>query len=94
MQMSRGELREIMELTPCKQDIREGDQFEHRPIKILQVQMCLFCVVGYVDNEKLMQEVNGRYCGAATNLMRAFATSVRDKWHSIDEPPACVCRLV
>jgi hypothetical protein len=73
--VSRGQLQRTQGLTPRKEDIREGNQFKHRPVEVLQIEMSLAGVFGFIKGEELAQEVNRRHCGSATNLTPSFFNS-------------------
>ena len=72
-----------MKLTPRKEDIGEGDQFQHRPVEILQIEVRFASVPGFIKSEELAQEVNGRYGRSATNLARAFNLCVGTNWMAL-----------
>lgn len=79
--MSRGYTRRALKLTPRKEDVRKGDQFKHRPVEILQIQVCFASVLRFIKSEESTQEVDGGYSGPATNLIRIVQFVCGDKLH-------------
>ena len=80
--MSHDCTRQGRKLTPRKEDVGEGDQFKHRPIKILQIQMRFAGGLRFAESEELVQEVNGGYGGSATDLMCVVQFVCGDKLQS------------
>lgn len=91
MSVSHGSTRLTLKLTPCKYDVRKGDELKHRPIEILKIYVCFSSVSGFIG-EELTQEVDGRYSRSATDLTHAVQFVRGGKLHDSSRPPRCACR--
>ena len=80
-----------LRLTPRKEYVGEGDQFKHRPVKILQIQVRFAGVSRFIESEELAQEVNGRYGGSATDLTWIIQFVYDVKQYGSGRPPRCAC---
>jgi hypothetical protein len=77
--VSRGSAGWTLKLTPRKYDVRKRDELKHRPVEILQIQVCFTNVLRFIGGKELTQEVNGRYGSSATNLTRVVQFVRGDK---------------